>query len=152
MSLFQQIIRAWIAVLVGVGYLGSLPGVTLAVAGVLMDHGHEHEVEMVQHGGHTDLVLHHEEDHDHEEDLAVFDHEEEHGHGCHVLELPTHPPATLVKLAGVQVPAVSDFTAAHFELPAFPAWTRQGVTRLARPPPDPESGTLACLRTIVLRV
>jgi hypothetical protein len=131
-------------VLFGLGYLGSLPGVTLAVAGEMMEHGHEHQVELVQHGGHVDLVFHHHEQ-EHEE-------KEEQDHRCHMLELPSHAPATLVQLAGVQIQAVSDFTVAPSEPPVFVAWADAGVTRLARPPPDPRSGTLACLRTIVLRV
>jgi hypothetical protein len=150
MSHLRQTIRTYIAVLIGVGYLGSMPGMTATLASWVMDHGHEHEMVVVDHGGHSDLVFHHDDHDEDDHDEPAPDHDDE--HGCHVIELGSQSIATLGQSLSVPPPSVAILAITPVTAPGLIGYAPRRQPSHARPPPEHCPGTLACLRTVVLRV
>jgi hypothetical protein len=145
---------AWMLLLV---YGLSLPGVVSAVLVSLAEISAEHEVQVVFHDGHLDIVLHH-HDERHEQvhhGLAklITGLSSHHLAGDHVLHFATTSESPFPSRAAL-----------HRAAAALPSLPWQGVsthparlvceampTHAARPPPL-TSSVLVCLRTTVLVV
>jgi hypothetical protein len=147
----SQILRSCIAFVVGLCYVCSTPVLALVLAVAAADHGHAHELEWVEHGGHMDLVLHHEHDPD---DPPQHSGEEE--DGCHRTHMAADSAVAKSSAAQLMIAPVTTGLPSHFEGSLLvggcsSCWS-QAQRRPEHPPPIVRSGTLSCLRTVVLRV
>jgi hypothetical protein len=149
MLTIPKTLRAWIAVIVGVGHLGCMPAVLPFVAGLLMSDGHEHSLQVVEHCGHLDVVYHHEEHHEGESALAGQTEDDHHSHVLH-LTAPSlaHLATTIDCGAEHQTSGISVCDA----YPVSLTWAGRELHCRAPPPPLNASSALAEIRTIVLRV
>ncbi len=154
MSRLRPLLHTWIFLLVGSGYLGSLPGVAPWLIASGLNHGHDHHVEVVQQAGQSHLVFHHDHDDHHDDSHAPEWHlsDSEQPHDCHVVNLPTDAASTLLPPNALPLLALRDFTLAPSQQPHFTGWEGSAIAPFARPPPLSASAVLGCLRSIVLRI
>lgn len=140
------------------GYLTTLPQVSPMMLVNLLHGGHEMQV--VAHDGHEDLLLHQDaNDHEHATTGAADEHgshAQSHAghqhHHDHIVCLDSSNHDGTIDAPAAWSPLL---TVARVERPAvvcLPAWSTEESPPLARPPPLIRSHTLVCLRTKVLLV
>jgi hypothetical protein len=143
-------VRPVIAALCAITYVATLQQFSPLVA--LLMHG-SHEVQVVEHGGHTDVVFHHEhDDDDHDDDLPASDHDQldDHHHGDHVVQVAAQDVAAvfsgeLPRLASAIILLTHLSTLGVY----FPRIEIMMLAK-ARPPPLIGGSVLNCLRTTML--
>jgi len=154
MSSLQYNVRTVIAALCSLAYLATLPQISPIMLGALMHGGHE--VHVVDHDGHQDLVFQHnhaDEDHDHasdEQQSLTQNHLEDH-HDDHVLRLAYKDMTATLRDALSLAPMVKVCPTEMMPMAASVTWSIMPAR--SRPPPIIGGGdVLVCLRTTVLVV
>jgi ABC-type Zn2+ transport system substrate-binding protein/surface adhesin len=148
-------VRPVIAALCGIAYMATLQQFSPLVA--LLMHG-AHEMQVIEHDGHSDLLLHHDDDDAHEqhEQSHQGTHAEDHAghkhHHDHVLCLTSTCHATTLDDQTQRVPLACACRHEWLETIAIAELQNKGGLVRARPPPLINSGALHCLRTTVLVV
>ena len=140
-----------IALLCGLAYLATLPNFPQFILVSLMHGGHA--VQVVEHGGHEDLVFYHHDDEAAGEHPAFPEcHAGSHHEHDHMVCLGASGPSTDFFDSASRTPFAAAFHASVPSILTAPEW-RMSVPRvLARAPPLIGGGVLICLRTTVLVV
>lgn len=157
MSSPKQNVRIVIAALCCVAHLASLPQVSPLMLVVFMHGGHE--LQVMAHDGHEDLLLHHDDDDDassehqagHEQTHAE-EHDGHHHHHDHLVCLSSINHAVTAGELIIRAPLVSACALECSEVGFVAQWKTTGQLTRPRPPPLIRNGMLVCLRTTVLVV